>query len=137
MLDNSSGAPGLEALYPLLLKGLEDHGLCLTFAARLLAANPARLFRIDHVKGALELGRDADITVVKTGKYKYDPSASGHNVIAWSPYEGMELNHRIEATFLRGEEVFDGGKKVAQPKTGKFIRPHTNKMARAKSLAGK
>ena len=137
MLENSSGAPGLEALYPLLLKGLEEHGLCLSLAARLLAANPARLFRIDHVKGALELGRDADITIVKAGKYKYDPAASGHNVIAWSPYEGMELHHRIEATFLRGLEVFDGGKKVAAPKTGKFIRPHTNKLARAGALAGR
>jgi allantoinase len=125
MLENSSGAPGLEVLYALLLKGLEERGLSLTWAPRLLAANPARLFRIDHLKGALELGRDADIAVLKPERHKYHAGTSGHNVISWSPYEGMELPYKIVATFLRGREVFDGGKQVAEPGTGEFIRPRT------------
>jgi allantoinase len=130
MLENSSGAPGLEVLYALLLKGLEEHGLSLTWAAKLLAANPAKLFRLDHVKGALELGKDADITIMKASKYKYDPCASGHNVISWSPYEGMELPYRVEATFLRGQQIYDGAKRVAEPGTGKFLRPKHRKGAR-------
>ncbi len=133
MLENSSGAPGLEVLYALLLKGLEDRGLSLTWAAKLLAANPAKLFRLDHVKGALELGKDADITVLKASSYRYDPSASGHNVINWSPYEGMQLPYKVEATFLRGEQVFDGAKKVAAAGTGKFLRPRSK--TKAKELA--
>src|SRR5690606_38971197 len=59
MLDNASGVPGLEALYSLLLTGLVRRDLSPTWAARLLAANPARLFRIGHLKGALEPGKDA------------------------------------------------------------------------------
>ncbi len=131
MLENSSGAPGLEVLYPLLLKGLEEHGLSLTWAAKLLAANPARLFRLDHLKGALELGKDADITVMKADTYRYDPSESGHNVISWSPYEGMELPYRVEATFLRGQQIFDGAKKISTPGTGKFLRPRSKTTARS------
>jgi allantoinase len=50
MLKNASGVPGLEALYPLLLKGLDERRLPLTRAARLLAHNPAALFRIAHMK---------------------------------------------------------------------------------------
>jgi allantoinase len=133
MLENSSGAPGLEVLYALLLKGLEERGLSLTWAAKLLAANPAKLFRIDGVKGALELGKDADISVLKPSSYRYDPSASGHNVIDWSPYAGMELPYKVEATFLRGAQVFDGATKVAAPGTGKFLRPR--KITPAKALA--
>ena len=40
-------------------------------ASRLLAANPARLFRLGHRKGALEPGKDADIVVMahKPGRY--------------------------------------------------------------------
>jgi allantoinase len=136
ILDNSSGAPGLEVLYPLLLKGLIEHDLPLTWAARLLAHNPARLFRIDHIKGALELGRDADITIVKESKYSYDPAASGHNRVTWSPYEGMELPYRVEAAFLRGEQIFDG-KKVAEPKTGQFVRPVGRSRVREAALAGR
>ncbi len=51
MLKNSSGVPGLEVLYGLLLKGLTERNLDISLAARLLAANPARLFRIGHRKG--------------------------------------------------------------------------------------
>jgi allantoinase len=136
MLENSSGAPGLEVLYPLLLKGLEDRGLSLTWAARLLATNPARLFRIDHLKGALDLNRDADITVMKREHYKYDPAASGHNRVTWSPYEGLDLTYRTAATFLRGKQIFDGAQRVAEPGTGKFVRPPLTKPVRHTAVAG-
>lgn len=137
MLENSSGAPGLECLYALLLKGLEDRGLSLTWAPKLLAANPARLFRLDDTKGALELGRDADITIMKAQKHKYDPAASGHNKVTWSPYEGMELPYRTQATFLRGELVFDGAQEVAKPGTGKFLRPRSKSVLREPALSGR
>ena len=124
MLENASGVPGLEVLYALLLKGLLERDLSPTWAARLLAANPARLFRIGHQKGALEPGRDADIAVMAHQPGPYDPKASGHNVVTWSPYEGIDLPYRPVATFLRGEMVFDG-QKVAEPGVGTFVRPAT------------
>ena len=71
MLKNASGVPGLEVLYALLLKGLDARGLPLTHAARLLAHNPAALFRIGHVKGALEVGRDADIVLMRRDPRPY------------------------------------------------------------------
>jgi allantoinase len=122
MLKNASGVPGLEVLYALLLKGLLERDLSPIWAARLLAANPARLFRIGHQKGALEPGRDADIAVMAHRPGPYDPSASGHNVVTWSPYEGIDLPYRPVASFLRGEMVFDG-QKVAEPGAGTFVRP--------------
>jgi len=125
MLKNASGVPGLEVLVPLLVQGLMDRGLPLTWAARLLAANPARLFRIGHRKGALELGRDADITVLGHKPGRYDPAASGHNRVSWSPYEGLPLSHRPLATFARGELVFDGTQVLAAPGRGRFVTPAT------------
>jgi len=122
MLDNASGVPGLEALYSLLLTGLLERELSPTWAARLLAANPARLFRIGHLKGALEPGKDADIVVMAHRPGRYDPAASGHNFVQWSPYEGVELTYRPVATFLRGKPVFDGTS-VANPGAGRFVRP--------------
>src|ERR1700683_5655361 len=82
MLKNASGVPGLEVLYPLLLRGLEQRGLSLTLATRLLAHNPARHFRLAS-KGALAVGCDADVTVLRRAPYVYDPAASGHNVVTW------------------------------------------------------
>ena len=123
MLKNASGVPGLEVLYALLLKALEERGLSFMLAARLLAANPARLFRIGHQKGALDVGRDADIVVMASDPHRYDPAASGHNVVGWSPYAAIELPYRPIATFLRGKAVFDGARVLAEPGTGQFVRP--------------
>lgn len=123
MLKNASGVPGLEVLYSLLIKGLLERDLPVTWAARLLAENPARLFRIDHKKGGIEVGRDADIVVMEAKPTTYDPAESGHNFVSWSPYKGIELPYRPVATFLRGQTVFDGGLVLAAPGAGRFVRP--------------
>ena len=53
---------------------------------------------------------------------RYDAAASGHNVVHWSPYQGMDLTYRPAATFLRGKMIFDG-KDVTPPGQGRFVRP--------------
>ena len=127
MLENASGAPGLEALVVLLATGLAERGLPMTWAARLLAENPARLFRIDRCKGALRTGRDADIAVLVPDEHDYDPAASGNNVVDWSPYAGRRLAYRVEASYLRGHPVWTHGGSVAEPGTGSWIRPETSR----------
>jgi len=123
MLKNASGVPGLEVLYGLLLKGLSERKLPLTHAARLLAHNPAALFRITHVKGALEVGRDADIVLMRRDPYRYSAAASGNNFVSWSPYDGIELPFRPVATFVRGACVAADGRVVAEPGQGRFVSP--------------
>lgn len=123
MLKNASGVPGLEVLYALLMKGLTERRIDVCHAARLLAANPARLFRIGHRKGAIEPGRDADLVVMAHAPHRYDPAASGHNFVTWSPYAGIELPYRPIATFLRGKAIYDGTNVLAKPGSGVFVRP--------------
>ncbi len=123
MLENSSGMPGLEVMGSLLLDGLTERGLPLSHAARLLSGNPARLFRIADRKGQLAVGCDADIAVYAERPRLYDPAASGHNVVGWSPYEGRHIRHATIATYLRGEMVFDGSAVLSEPGTGAWVRP--------------
>jgi len=123
MLKNSSGVPGLEVMVPLFVKGALECNVPLTWAAKLMARNPAKHFRLDHQKGALEIGKDADITVLLPRPKIYDAAASGHNVVGWSPYNGIELPWTVGATYLRGGQVFDGTNVLAEPGTGKFLRP--------------
>ncbi|MGP0089228.1 MAG: dihydroorotase [Xanthobacteraceae bacterium] len=123
MLKNASGVPGLEVLYPLLMKGLDDRALSFTLAAQLLAQNPAKLFHIDYQKGALAIGRDADIVLMRRDPHRYRASESGNNFVSWSPYEGIELPFRAVATFVRGTCVADRGQVTAAPGQGRFVRP--------------
>lgn len=123
MLANASGVPGLEVMIPLFVKGLLERGIPLTRAAELMSLNPARHFRLDHQKGALEVGRDADIAVLTPQPYTYDAAESGNNVVGWSPYNGIRLPWRVAATYNRGVKVFDGRTVLAAPGVGQFIRP--------------
>jgi len=123
MLKNASGVPGLEVLYALLIKGLSERNLPLTQAGRLLAHNPAALFRIAHVKGALAVGRDADIVLMRRDSYRYRAADSGNNFVSWSPYDNIELPFRPVATFLRGACVAVDGRVIAEPGHGRFVRP--------------
>lgn len=122
MLANASGVPGLEVMVSLFVMGALKRGIPLTWAAKLMAENPARHFRLDHTKGALTPGRDADIAVLFPRPRRYDAAASGHNVVGWSPYNGIELPWTVGLTYLRGRQVFDGVT-VAEPGTGRFVRP--------------
>lgn len=122
MLANASGVPGLEVMVPLFVKGALEREIPLTWAAKLMAENPARHFRLDHQKGALTAGKDADITVLLPRPQRYDAAASGNNVVGWSPYNGIELPWTVGLTYLRGQQVFDGTT-VADPGLGRFVRP--------------
>ncbi|MDO3433357.1 amidohydrolase family protein [Rhizobium sp. CBN3] len=123
MLANASGVPGLEVMVPLFIKGALERGIPLTWAARLMAENPAKHFRLDHIKGALASGKDADITVLEPRESIYDAAASGNNVVGWSPYNGIRLPWTVSATYLRGEKIAEAGKVLAAPGTGRFVRP--------------
>jgi allantoinase len=127
MLKNSSGVPGLEVMVPLFVKGALERNVPLTWGAKLMAENPARHFRLDHRKGALEVGKDADIAVLLPRPKIYDAAASGHNVVGWSPYNGMELPWTIAATYLRGRPVFHGTNVLAEPGSGQFLRPEVTR----------
>ncbi|WP_151719391.1 dihydroorotase [Gemmobacter serpentinus] len=122
MLKNASGVPGLEVMVPLFVKGALERGIPLTWAARLLAENPARHFRLDHAKGGIKIGRDADLTVLEPVAKTYDAKASTVSVAGWSPYDGITLPWTVAGTWLRGQQVFDGST-VAAPGTGQFVRP--------------
>lgn len=121
MLANSSGVPGLEAMVPLFVKGALERNIPLTWAAKLMAENPAKHFRLGQ-KGALKAGKDADITVLVDRPVVYDAARSGHNVVGWSPYNGIKLPWTVAGTWLRGTQVFDGTT-VAAPGTGRWVRP--------------
>ena len=123
MLANASGLPGLETMAPLFVKGALDRGVPLTWMAKLMAENPAKHFRLDHIKGALRPGRDADIMVLTPESYVVDTAKSGNSVAGWSPFDGMALPYKVAATYARGRLAFDGAKVLAEPGTGRFVRP--------------
>ncbi len=125
MFENSSGAASLEVLVTLMVDGAMKRGVPLTRLAQVLAYNPARLFSLQGQKGAIEIGCDADITIVKRDPHVYKGSESGHNFTDWSAYDGRTIDYKIAATMCAGRWVYDGKDVLAEPGSGKFVRPST------------
>lgn len=123
MFDNASGATGLGLLLPLLADGAAKRGIPFRHLARVLAYNPARLFNIGHCKGALEVGCDADLAVLRKDPYVYDAKKGNHHFADWSPYDGMTIDYQVTATMVRGQWVFRDGNVSVQPGFGRFICP--------------
>lgn len=121
MFANSSGGPGLEILVPALLRGCIDRGLDLANAARVLAHNPARHFRMTGQKGALSIGCDADFSVIDPTPAPWSVAKS-KTVSDWSLYDGLELP-QVKETYLRGTRIWDGQNVLNSPGAGRFVRP--------------
>ena len=86
-----------------------------------LAEKPAKFFGLWPQKGALMVGADADVTVLKDADWIYD-SAKAHDDLNWTPYDGERFACRIAATFLRGAKVWDGTSVLGKPGMGQYAR---------------
>jgi len=118
---NVSGGPGIETLLPALWTGCEEHGISPTMVVRQLCEGPAKAFQLTD-KGRLAVGADADIVVLESGRFVFDPSKS-LSAVRWSSFEGREFTVRVVATFIRGGLAWDGSAICNKPGDGRFLTP--------------
>jgi dihydropyrimidinase len=121
------GAPSLETLVPLAYsEGVVKRGLPITWLARVMAENPARIFGLYPRKGVIRVGADADLTI-------WDPEPewtiekSRHLGIAgFTPYEGWKVRGRAWMTVVRGQVVLTpSGELEQKPGFGRYL-PRTS-----------
>jgi allantoinase len=98
-----------------------------TRLAQWMAAAPAALAGLGHRKGRIAAGLDADLVVWDPdATFRVDP-ARLHQRHPVTPYAGRELRGVVEATFLRGRQVFARG----EPVTARQGRPLLRGTARS------
>lgn len=136
ILANASGAPGVEALLPVLYsEGVARSRIDVHDLVRLVSAAPARLFGFSGRKGSLRVGLDADVVLIDPLGTSVIDEAHQHSVAGWSPYHGMGLQGRIRGTWVRGERVHDGADVVGSPEHGRFLAPEPPARAGAERTA--
>jgi allantoinase len=121
IFDNKSGLSGLETLLPLLYhEGVTRRGLSIKNFVSLISTNPAKRFNLYPRKGVLQIGSDADITVLDPRDSFTVLNQDTFSVAAHTPYDGWTLNGRITHTFVRGQLVYDGEQTLEHQ--GKFLK---------------
>lgn len=122
-----AGVPGVELLLPYLFdRGVRTQRISLQRLTEVVAGEPARFFGVEHRKGALRPGCDADFVVFDEGRRWTVRASELHNLNRYTPLEGAELTGRVVATYLRGEPVYrrapDGSEEFAPEGTGRWVR---------------
>ena len=116
-----NGIPGIEHRPVLLYTAGVAHGRITTHQLMLaLSEHPAKLFGMFPQKGALAVGSDADIVIIDPGYTGRILAAAQYQNVDYTPYEGMEVNCRVETVLLSGEQVVDGGRLTAE-RRGRFV----------------
>jgi dihydroorotase-like cyclic amidohydrolase len=114
------GAPGTETLLAMTYRALAAAGADVCALARLLAAEPARIFGLYPHKGLIAVGSDADLTLVDFAAETVVDGAAQHNTSGYSPYDGLPAPLRVAGSFLRGQPLLRDGALVAT-QLGRFL----------------
>ncbi len=119
--DISNGAPGIETLLPVTYaEGVGRGRITVERLVDLLATTPARLFGLP-TKGAIEVGRDADLVLFDPAGDRVIRQADLHHTSDFSPYEGMPIPGSVRTVLLRGRPVIEAGEYRGARGDGRFV----------------
>jgi len=102
----SPGCAGLETLLPVMLTdGHHERGIALGHIASLLSSTPAEAMGLQHCKGRIAVGLDADFAIVDLRReYVYERrdvrSSAGYSI-----YEGRRFKGQVIHTLVRGRFI--------------------------------
>ena len=116
------GISGVQTMLPLLYsEGVIKRKLRLPLLVRMLSYAPSQLFGLSPRKGSLQLGSDADIVIFDPHKKWVIEREGLFYKNKHSPFIGMAVTGAVVSTLLGGKFVYQKGKIVAPPGTGRFL----------------
>ena len=122
IFENGSGAPGLEAILPLMYsEAVVKRGFDAVKLAQYLAQQPAKRFKLAPRKGAISVGADADFAVLDPNRQWTFQASTSRSSARWSPYDGMEIQGQVTRSILRGRLIYEDDKLLAQGGDGAFV----------------
>jgi dihydropyrimidinase len=117
----SPGSPGIETLLTLVhTEGVARGRITIERMVDLLSTTPARLFGL-RSKGAVEVGRDADIVLFDPVAARTIRAADLHHASDYTPYEGRPAVGAVRSTIVRGTFVVRDRAFVGRRGYGRFV----------------
>jgi len=116
------GFTGVETSVPLMLTQVNEGRLSINSYVKLASENPARLFNLYPRKGTIQVGSDADFTIVDMEREGVIQSEKLHSKTKITPFDGWRVKGLPIYTIVRGRIVMKDGEVIGKPQ-GEFIRP--------------
>ena len=119
-----SGIPGTELMIPYLFSEFYlKEQVPLSTMIKITSENPARRYGLFPRKGSLEIGSDADFTVIDLKKKFRVDETKLHSLGKYSPFHGKIFGCSVDKTIVRGEIIFDSEEGiVGKSGFGKWIK---------------
>ncbi len=125
----SNGGPGIETLLTLVYDaGVAAGRIPIERLVDVLSTTPARRFGL-RSKGAIEVGRDADLVLFDPAARRTIRAADLHHTSDYTPYEGREVRGAVRSTIVRGSFVVRDGRFVGRRGFGRFVERALDPMA--------
>lgn len=100
------GIASLQVGLSVVWNGMRARGIPLERMAQWMSATPAHLAHLSHRKGAIAKGRDADLVVWRPEEeFTLRPERLLQRHVM-TPYLGARLPGVVQATYLRGERIY-------------------------------
>ena len=115
------GISSLQLGLPVMWTKLSGRDYSLKHLVRWMCSGPARLAGLEKQKGAIAIGYDADIVIWAPEKRFVVRTKMIQHRHKLTPYLNIPLRGAVEATFLRGEMIYDQGRFVGAPQ-GALLR---------------
>ena len=120
-----SGFAGVEnSLRLFLTYGVNAGRMTLQQLVRATSEGPAKTWDMYPTKGAIQIGSDADLTIVDLNKVDTVEAARMHSKNNTNPFEGHETRGGAVTTIVRGAVVMNDGELVGEPR-GQMVKPVT------------
>jgi dihydroorotase (multifunctional complex type) len=115
------GIPGVETTTRILLDGVAAGRIDIRDVVRVRCENPARIYGLDHRKGFLLPGYDADLVIVDTAAEETLSDDAVVSKCGWTPLAGRRLRGDVLTTLVRGRVVMDERDLVGPKGWGEFV----------------
>lgn len=108
------GMPGVQTLVPIMLNHVHNGKLSLERLVELICENPRHVFGCKS-KGRIEIGLDADFTLVDLKKSKTIENKWIASRCGWTPFAGMKVTGWPVATFVGGTPIMQDDQLLGTP----------------------
>jgi len=106
------GIASLQVSLPVVWTGAAARQLPISRIPRWMAEGPARLAGLDRSKGEIARGFDADFVFWDPDRSTVVDARALYHRHPVTPYDGARLRGQVVTTILRGQVVFDAGKRL-------------------------